>query len=217
MRRVVTVVLAAGLLIAGIGAPADAKKAKGVKTVLYLHGTSGFGEEDSFVHNSDFLPMDVKKPTGSSKSKQITNYVVGPNVNCAGNNLFPVWIGNVSGKITGDIKVTFPTQGTPGTILIRVWPDTAADGAALCNESYPKPAGEVEASLGATVEAVIPKVNFTAKSFLLFQVSPVIEFDIPDPGGAILSPFVARIQYDSPDAPASIEFTCTPTKGKSCA
>jgi hypothetical protein len=218
MRKIVALAVVAGLCIVGFAGPAQAKKAKPVVTTLFLHGSAPLGEGDSNAANNEFQPMDTAEPEGGQdKSKQITNYLVGPNVQCAGNTLFPVWSGTVKGKIVGDMKLTFSAAGTPGTVLIRVWPDIAEGP--LCNEMMPEPAGEVEASLPAgegTVEAVIPKVNFTAKSTLMVQVSPVILVDIPDPGGSLLSPFFARILYDSTASPSSLEFTCIP-KGKTCA
>jgi hypothetical protein len=70
--------------------------------------------------------MDPKKPAGPPKSKQITNYLVGPNDQCAGNNLFPVWIGDVKGTVVGKMKLTFTAVSTPGKVDVRVWPDVAS-------------------------------------------------------------------------------------------
>lgn len=218
MRKFVALSVVAGLCIVGAAGPAQAKKAKPVVTTLFLHGSSPLGEVDSNPVNSEFQLMDTTEPQGTqSKSKQITNLFVTPNVVCAGNQLFPVWVGNVKGKIVGDMKLTFSAIGTPGTVLVRVWPDI---GALMCNADYVEAAGEVEVDLPAgqgTVEAVIPKVNFTAKSSLMVQVSPFILVDTPDPTPFnVLGPFVSRVLYDSTTAPSSLEFTCIP-KGKTCA
>lgn len=217
MRRIVALGLVAGLFVGVFAAPAQAKK-KPLVTTLFLHGSSPLGEVDSNAANGEFGSMDTTEPKGGqSKSKQITNLFITPNVVCAGNQLFPVWVGNVKGKIVGDMKLTFSAIGTPGTVLIRVWPDVQA---LMCNQDYVKPAAEVEASLPAgmgTVEVVIPKVNFSAKQSLMLQISPFILVDTPDPTPFnVLGPFVSRVVYDSTAAPSALEFTCIP-KGKSCA
>lgn len=216
MRRIIALALAAGMLVAGFGGPADAKKKKKVKaitTTLYLHGTSMFGEQDSFVQNTDYLPMDTTEPgAGTPKSKGILNYVVGPNTVCAGNNLFPVWTGNVAGTIKGDMTLKFFTIGTPGPVEIRVWPDVTST---LCDSDfgmeYVQPAGSVTVDLPpgpGEIEAVIKGVNFKAAAFLMVQISPALT------AGVVLVPMVNRVEYDSADAPSALTFKCTPNPGK---
>jgi hypothetical protein len=65
-------------------------------------------------------------------------------------------------------------------------------------------------------EAVIKGVNFKAVGSMIVQVSPVVAVDIPSPGGAILTPFISRILYDTPEFASSLEFSCIPASGKSC-
>lgn len=217
-----TAVVAASL---GSGAAASAKpKAKPVSTTLYLHGTQPVGESESFSLVADtLLPMDANEPTGAEpKSKFITNYAAGPNTACAGNNLFPVWSGQVTGTVKGDMKFTFHTIGTPGPVEVRVWPDV---GSSLCDSEatgandYVEPAGAVTVDLPpgpGTVEAVMKNVNFKAIGSIIVQVSPVVAVDIPSPGGSVLNPFVSRILYDTPDFASSLQFSCIPARGKSC-
>jgi hypothetical protein len=222
MKRIAAIVLV-GLLAVCLVQPASAAK-KPVPTTMYLHGTVPFGEAESIPVVADaYLKMDGQEPAaGQPKSKLITNYVVGPNATCGGNNLFPVWIGVMSGRVKGDMTFTFSSAGTPGPVEIRVWPDLvgqACDSAATGTFEYVEPSGAVTVDLPAgpgTVEAVIKKVNFTAVSSIMVQVSPVILLDIPDPGGYALNPFVSRILYDSPDYPSSLSFNCIPTTGKTC-
>lgn len=226
MRKAFGVILSLTLLVAALAGPATAKKAKPVATKLFLHGASAFGENDSFSLLAEgYLPMDTTEPAaGQPKSRQITNYLVGPNSECAGNNLFPVWSGKLAGQVKGDMKFTFSTVGTPGKVVVRVWPDVSMS---LCNSSttgaadYPDPAGEVVVDLPpgeGTVEAVMKGVNFTAVGSVIVQVSPAVAADIPDPGGAVLTPLFARVLYDSPDFSSSLEFKCIPAKGaKTCA
>lgn len=225
MKKVLAVALSLGLLVAAFGVPAAAKKkAKPIGTKLYLHGTTVIGENDSMaIVNDVFLPMDSKEPTGAEpKSKQITNGLVTPNVQCAGNNLFPVWSGPLAGTVKGDVKLTFSAVGTPGPAVVRIWPDV---NALMCNSStsgstdYPEPAGEVVVDLPAgegTVEAVMKGVNFKAVGSLMVQITPAVAADIPDPGGSALTPFVARVLYDSTDFASALEFKCIPAKGKTC-
>ena len=218
-----TLLVAVGLMVA----PATAKKAKKpVTTTLYLHGNEVVGESESMSVVADaYLPMDATEPTGAEpKSKFITNYLVGPNTMCAGNNLFPVWRGDIAGTIKGDMKFTFNTVGTPGPVEIRVWPDV---GAQMCtsenpvssSDAYPDPAGAVTVDLPAgpgTTEAIIKGVNFKAAGSMIVQVSPTVAVDIPSPGGSLLNPFISRILYDTPEFASSLEFKCIPASGSSC-
>jgi hypothetical protein len=225
MKKLLALALTSGLFVgAMVGAPAHAAK-KPVKTAFYLHGVEQLGEAESLPVVADgYLKMDPTKPTSTdAKSKLITNYVVGPNATCAGNNLFPVWIGTMSGRIKGDMKLTFSSLGTPGPVEVRVWGDVlsqACDSAATSTFDYPDPNGSVVVDLPpgpGTVEAVIKDVDFKVTTALMLQVSPVVLVDVPDPGGYVLSPFVNRIFYDATDYLSVLEFSCIPAAGKSCA
>ena len=218
--------LAVGLLVAAIAPPAMAgkKKAKPVSTTLYLHGPTRAGENDSLaIVNDVFLPMDKNEPTEAAPaSRFIVNGVATPNEMCAGNNLFPVWTGELSGRVTGDVKLTFSHVGTPGSVVVRIWPDVSSQ---LCNSSlsgtaeYPEPAGEVEVALPpgtGTVEAVMEGVDFTAAGSMMVQISPAVATELPEPVGGLFGPFVSRVLYDSPDFASALEFKCTPSPGSSC-
>lgn len=212
MKRIITVALLAGLIAGSLAAmPAHAKKkkkAKPVATTLYMHGNLPFGElEFPDTINGVFMPMDKNEPGGGApKSMGLTNYAGGPNTQCAGNGLFPLWVGDLSGKIVGDIKVTMHTiTGPASQVEVRVWPDISA---LACNDSYPEPAGQVTVDLPAghgETEAVIEGVKFPAASRLMIQISPVL------PG-----PTQGRILYDSADMATQISFGCIPSSGKSC-
>lgn len=228
MKRSIAIAVAV-LVAASIAAPAMAKKKpKPVATTLYLHGATVVGENDSFsLYNEAFLPMDKTEPAGSEpKSRWITNYLVGPNTQCAGNNLFPVWSGALSGQIKGDVKLTLNTVGTPGDVVVRIWPDVGT-GASLCDsdlptgptQNYVDPAGEVVVSLppgAGTVEAIMEDVVLNAIGSVVIQISPVVAVDIPSPGGSVLNPFMSRILYDTADFASVLEFSCIPASGTSC-
>jgi hypothetical protein len=212
------ILLAATLVVASLAADAGAKKrAKPVNTKLYLHGTSAADEMDYGALGDAYPTMDPKKPAaGEPKSKQITNYVAGPNDQCAGNNLFPVWIGDVKGTVVGKMKLSFTAVSTPGKVDVRVWPDVAS---LLCTSDlaetndYPKPAAEVTVDLppgGGTVKAVTKSVRFRATRSLMVQITP----DTGPTGH--LDPFVARVIYDSPEFASSLQFKCIPARGRSC-
>ena len=230
MKRIIVLLMIVGLVVGSV-ATAEAgkkKKPKPVATTLYFHGATVVGENDSFsLYNEAFLPMDKTEPAGSEpKSRWITNYLAGPNTQCAGNNLFPVWSGALSGQIKGDVKLTLNTLGTPGDVVVRIWPDVGS-GASLCNSdnpasmsaNYVDPAGEVVVSLppgAGTVEAVMEDVVLNAIGSVIIQISPVVAVDIPSPGGSVLNPFMSRILYDTADFASVLEFTCIPASGTSC-
>lgn len=215
MRKPLAIAILAGLVAASLAAPAFAAKRKPVTTTLYLHGSQVVGESESFsIVAPGYLPMDSSEPSGAEpKSKQLTNYVGGPNTECAGNELFPVWVGDLTGTVKGDVTVTFHTISTPAAAVdVRIWPDVNSQ---LCTQEtlgamdYPEPAGEVRVNLppgpGVT-EAVIEGVNFKAGSVLMLQLTPVVE-----------GPFFGRVLYDSTDFVSMIEFRCTPAgRAKSC-
>lgn len=222
MKKLLTMGLVLGVLVSSLIVPATAakkKKAKPVATTLYLHGAEAAGELESFPGVADgYLPMDAKEPEGATtKSKQLTNYGRGPNNECAGNTLWPVWVGPLKGSVKGDVKVTLNTASTPGKILIRIWPDVMSQ---LCTQEtlgaydYPKPAGEVLVDVPpgpGTIEAVIENVKFKTTNSMMIQISP--EW-VPDPG--YFPPLVGRILYDSESAVSKIEMKCTPSSGATC-
>jgi hypothetical protein len=211
------IALAVTLVVVSLAADAGARKrAKPVKTRLYLHGTSPADEMDYGALGDAYPTMDPRKPAGPPKSKQITNYLVGPNDQCAGNNLFPVWVGDVKGTVVGKMKLTFTAVSTPGKVDVRVRPDVAS---LLCTSdlaetnAYPKPAAEVTVDLppgGGTVKAVTKRVRFRATRSLMVQITPAT-----GPTGH-LDPFVARVVYDSPEFASSLQFKCIPARGRSC-
>ncbi|MGH2818347.1 MAG: hypothetical protein ACRDJS_07815 [Actinomycetota bacterium] len=217
MKKLAASALIAGLVVASLAVDAGAARRRPVKTKLYLHGTTPVDEADYGALADAYPRMDSKKPAGEPKSKQITNYLVGPNDQCAGNNLFPVWIGEVSGTIVGKMKLTFTTVSTPGKLDVRVWPDVAS---LLCTSElagtndYPKPAAEVRVNLppgGGTIAAVTKKVRFRATQSLMVQITPAA-----GPAEGVLDPFFARVVYDSPQFASSLQFKCIPARGKSC-
>ena len=224
MKRIsillLTVALAAGLLAPS--ADAAKKKKKAVKTTLYFHGASAAGEADSMAQVNDVpLPMDTTKPSDAApKSRQLPHAVATPNHNCANNTLFPVWAGDVSGKIVGDVKVTFNAASTPGNVVVRMWPDVVGlmcDSDVSGSSDYVKPAGEAVVALpngAGEATATFKNVNAKAIGRLVLQFSPgTMEAPADE---EIFPPAATRILYDAPDFASRIEFKCIPAKGNSC-
>lgn len=209
MKKTFVALCAVALVSAALQGPVLAGKTKApVKTTLYFHGQSPLGEEDAvngLIDLNSFMVMDPKAPEGTtSKSKSLG----WSSTNCAGNRLFVTWVGAVSGRITGDMKVSFSALSVPQEVDIRVWPDVREQ---LCDAKYPIPAAAATVTMPAgqgLVEAVLPDVDFTATSTLMLQISPTpVGTDTPGPG---------RVFYDSTADPSHVEFSCIPKAGKTC-
>ena len=197
MRKIVAPLLAVALIAGAVAAPAVAKKKKKkppapVATTMYMDGTQQFGEAEGLV----YMKLVAEEPA-AEKSMQLINYGGGPNTNCGGNALFPVFVGGLAGKIQGEMKITFNTMSTPGAVDVRVWPDLNAQ---VCNEAYVEPAGAATVDLApgpGTVEVTLTDLNFDVSSVLMVQVSPVT-----------VPPFVGRMFYGTADS--KVEFSCIP-------
>ncbi len=173
-------------------AEAPAAQAEPVPTTLYLDGNAPAGEAENA-----YLKLVPAAPS-TEKSMQLINYVGGPNTNCAGNSLFPVFLGSLSGRITGDIKVTFDAVSTAGAVDVRVWPDVSAQA---CAPSYIAPSRSKIVALPTgegTVEAVLSGAAFSAGQQLMIQITPVTS-----------TPFWGRMFYGT--SVAKVEFDCVPS------
>jgi hypothetical protein len=207
VKRILGLATVAGLVLSGSAADAaPAKKPKPVPMTFYFHGVNRAGEADNPPTSSVTASMDTTKPSGAdSKSKQITNYIGGPNTNCSGNNLFPVWTGPLTGEIVTDVRVTFTGIGAPSSrVWIRLFQDVEG---LVCNDA-PKVAGSAIVDLPAgqgKVDVVIKKVKLKAKHSFQIQFSPTGELGDTSQG---------RIFYDSTADMSSVSFSCLPAVGK---
>lgn len=207
MRRSVVIVIAAGLIAGAVAAPATAgkKKGKSAVTTFYLHGRGPVAE--SYINetwlDSNWMTMDTTEPTnGEPSSMFVTNYFRGPNTDCDGNGLLPVWRGDYSGTFKGEAKVTLHTVATPA-VQMRV--SLYADPTGTCTSNLPTGASEapkpvatelVDVAPGhATTEVVFKKLKFKAAAGLLLQLS------IPTQ----TTPGQVRVFFDSPDFASSVE------------
>jgi hypothetical protein len=164
-----------------------------VTTTLYMDGTAPTGEAEGLA----YLQL-VSEAPAAEKSMQLVNYVGGPNTNCAGNALFPVFVGSLSGTVTGPITVRFDAASTAGAVDVRVWPDVSQQ---RCAPDYPTPARQATVTLPTgegVVDAVLSGADFDAGSQLMIQITPVIS-----------TPFVGRMFYGTADA--QVEFDCIPS------
>jgi hypothetical protein len=219
MKRLIALIAIVGLMVGAVSA-ADAakrrkkKKAKPVKTALYFHGEQQTGELDiaTSFPTLRYNRMDTTKPAaGAPKSRPFTTWAGDPQMwnDCAGSYLLPVWTGEVSGRIVGDMKVTLNTLSAPKAVTVQVWPDLLTQTCAtndLQSGEYPEPAAQQTVDLppgaGQTV-VTLKKVNFKALGYLTIQILPIG----PAPG---------RVLYDSADYSSSVAFSCIPAKGKRC-
>lgn len=219
MKKLWASALVLGLIASALAAPALAgrKKAKPVATTLYFHGGQPVGEvEIPDIISGIYRTMDTTEPTDPAP-KSVALVAAGaagngtPNTQCAGSPLFPVWVGQVDGKIVGDIKITLSAVGAPGPVDVRVW--GVVPGPTACTsqgvEGYVEPNAEVRVDLPAgagEIEAVLKDVNFPSMERMMVQFTPVLD-----------GPTASRVLYDSSSFVSQMEFKCIPKKGaKAC-
>ncbi|MGH2807464.1 MAG: hypothetical protein ACRDKT_09320 [Actinomycetota bacterium] len=202
LALLVAVVLAVGLVFATVSAPAGAKKKD---TIFYLHGKdTPVGEAhlpETWIDGA-WMTMDGKKPgAGAPSSMFVTNYLRGPNTDCDGNGLLPVWKGDYSGTFKGDVKIHLHTVATPAVqMTVSLYRDPTGTCTAtppVGDSQAPKPVATdlVDVAPGhAETVVTFKKVKFTAMSGLLLQLS------IP----TMTTPGQVRILFDSADLASTV-------------
>lgn len=216
MRRMVSVLLVLGLVFGAV-ASAEAKKKKKKKAApvtFFFHGTETVGEIDLASNfGGGYLKMDTVEPSEPApRSRPFTTWTGDPQMwnDCAASALLPVWMGALSGKVVGEMKVTLHTLSAPKAVTIQVWPDVASQTCAsnsFGEGDYPTPAAEATVDLPpgpGESKIVLKKVKFDVENILTLQILP----HGPAPG---------RVLYDAADFSSQIEFSCIPKSGKSCA
>lgn len=228
MRKFMIGALAVGLVAGALALPATAGKAKPQAITFYLHGPYALGEVDHAETAANtaqgvpdgFQTMDTTEPADSAPdSMGLTNYVRGPNRNCSGNALFPTWQGKLVGKVNGDMKVYLNSLAGPATnVIVEVFPDSLGGCDSVTGSTgYVPPVASAEATLvpgtGET-EVVLKGVKFKSLSHVVIMVTPVSADAAGQP--ALDPASQGRVLYDSADFASRVEFSCTPTSGKSC-
>jgi hypothetical protein len=182
-----------------------------IEYTFHLHGTDTIDETAHGVLDP-FAPMDFTPPTGTvPKSKQMLNYVGGPNTVCSGNNLFPTWIGNITGTMQGSVQVSIPAVGTGGLVDVSIFADSQGlncNSGTTQNYIPPLATARVAAPTGpGTITATLPVDASRARTD--FSLTVMIA---PAPGAAGLgSPTAqARVLYDATGFAATVKVTCLP-------
>lgn len=205
MRKTLALVLAATLL-AALASPATAKRAKPVKTTLYLHGDAPLGDIDGvmwFLEDYE-NEMTPEEPEGSTpKSWRLGT--TGLNTQCTGLPVgFPTWVGSVNGTITGKPTIHGHFASPATRLTARLWVDVPVFS---CNDGYIQPLSEVVVDVPpghSEIEIEFDRVRVRAQSRVMIELLA---------GGAGQQ---GRILYDSADMASMFEFKCIPARGKSC-
>lgn len=208
MRKTMLAVLALGLFVGSLAGPAAAAKTS-TTTTFFLHGKGPVKPVQEAYTNESWLDdiwmgMDTTEPTAAEPSSIfVTNYFRGPNTDCDGNGLLPVWKGEFAGKFKGDITVTLHTIAAPATPMVV---SLYADPTGTCSADAtpvtpaveaPKPVAQSELEVAAgpgVTEVVFENVKLKAVGSLLLQLH------IPNQS----TPGQVRVLFDSPDYPSNL-------------
>ena len=208
MKKILGLMLITGLLVSSLGTAAVAGKTAAPST-YFLHGRGPVAEayiNETWV-DSLYMEMDTEEPTAAEPSSMfVTNYMRGPNTDCDGNGLLPVWKGDFVGKHKGNVTVTLHTVATPATELVI---SLYADATGTCSSAgtpgvsepteAPKPVAQETVAVtpgpGVT-EVTFKNVKFKALSNALLQLH------IPN----LSTPGQVRVLFDSTEFPSSVTF-----------
>lgn len=217
MKRLITAALVITLCFPAISSPASAKKAKPIKTTLYMHGDQPLGELDGLEWQSGSEPMtmDAIEPSGTEPKNMHYTWAAW-NDQCTGLPLFfPTWVGSLNGTIKGDATLTAHFVGTPATATARIWVDTEVF---LCNgndgsTNYIPPHAEISAAVPegqSTVEFAFQNLKLKAGNTIMVEILEQTVFSGSPQNQS-------RVLYDSTDYPTKLEFSCIPAAGqKTC-
>lgn len=180
-----------------------------IDVTMYMHGEGDrYVDETSYELAGPPKTMDREEPTESDfDSMQLLNYAAGPNPNCAGNSLFPVWTGFLGeGTMVGEATVTLHVMGsTGGDVTVNVWADVTGQA---CNDDFPTPDATADVTLpqgDGNVEVTLPTDGLDPDFSIMVQVQPAAS------GPLSFNPTTqARVLYDGADVQTSIALTCQP-------
>lgn len=202
MKKLILLLAGLAVLATSLVAPAVAAKSKA--TTFYLHGKGPVQEAylNETLVDSIWMTMDTTEPTKPDPASMfITNYVGGPNTDCDGNRLLPVWMGDFAANFNGSAKVTLHTLATPGSAMVvslyRDATGTCSGNLPTGATEAPKPVAqtEVEVAAGAAAtEVVFKKLKFKSMANVALQLHI--------PNG---TPGQIRVLFDSADFPSSVQ------------
>jgi hypothetical protein len=209
MRRALVVAGILGLVAGSLAAPvqARAKRAKPVKTTLYMHGNAPVGDLTELYFNVGEGKVMAMEPYPKSFSYQ----QVIANDECTGNPLTPSWQGDVSGTIVGDIKWVTHLLAPPSRVTARLWVDIPFASCTSSNtgaENFRPPDAEATVDVPPGHNEV--KIVFKGVKKLKVQGTMIVQLIELQPNNQ------GRVFYDSPDFPTRLQFSCVPARGKSC-
>ena len=216
MRRLSATAAVLALLVVAVAAPVEARarKAKPVKTTLYMHGNAPVGDLAELYFNigeGKVMAMDKKKPTEPFPKSFSYQQVIG-NDQCTGNPIFPSWEGDVSGTIVGKITWITHLLAPPSQVTARLWVDipfASCTSEAAGVDDFVPPVAEATVEVPPGQNEV--KIVFKGLKKLPVQANMIVELIETSPANQ------GRVLYDSPDFPTRLQFSCIPAKGKSCA
>ena len=205
IKKILTVGLAVGLLAGALAGPAIAKKAAAAPATFFLHGrgpaTEAYVNETAVDKN--YMAMDTTEPSNAYPSSMfVTNYFRGPNTDCDGNGLLPVWRGENAGKFKGDIKVLLHTVATPAvTMVVSIYADPTGTCAAA------PPIGDAEAPQPIATDTidVAPGHAETEVTFKNVKTSFAASFGLQLSIPSQTTPGQVRILFDSTDFASSVQ------------
>lgn len=202
MRRFISIFVTLMVATAIAAPPVGAAK---TTTTFYLHGKGPV--QEAYINemwlDSAWMNMDSTKPTDAEfASMFVTNYFRGPNTDCDGNGLLPVWKGDFSGTFKGAAKVSLHTVATPA---VKMTVSLYKDPTGTCTSNLPTGASEAPKPVATTVVDVAPghamteitfkKVKFEAAGGLALQLS------IPTQ----TTPGQVRILFDSAEFASNVQ------------
>ncbi|MFN2389827.1 MAG: hypothetical protein ABR575_09525 [Actinomycetota bacterium] len=210
MKKLLMLGVIAALVASSLAATAvAAKKTTITETKLFLHGKGPVKPVQEAYINENWLDdvwmtMDATEPTAAEPSSIfVTNYFRGPNTDCDGNGLLPVWKGDFARKFKGKVKVTLHTLATPvAPMVVSLYADptgtcTSAGTPATPPSEAPKPVAQAQVEVApghALTEITFKKVKFKAIGSLALQLH------IPTQ----TTPGQVRVLFDSFDYASSI-------------
>jgi hypothetical protein len=206
MKKLLMLGVIAGLLASSLAGSALAAKKT---TTLFLHGKGPVKPvQEAYINenwlDSMWMTMDATEPTSAEPSSIfVTNYFRGPNTDCDGNGLLPIWKGTYAGKFKGDVKVTLHTIATPvAPMVVSLYADPSGTCAvsgnpAIPDQEAPKPVAQTQVDVapgpGETV-VTFKKVKFQAIGSLGLQLH------IP----TATTPGQVRVLFDSAQFPSNV-------------